>query len=213
VIIESFPVGPLQCNCTILGCPRTQEALVVDPGGDAPRILESLKRHGLRCVAIAHTHAHFDHVMATGELQEATGARVSLHPEDAFLYDDLAAQLTWVGMPRMPIPPAPPVDAPLEDKQELVFGESSSLVIHSPGHTPGSVCFSCRVDDRMLLLSGDSLFRQGIGRTDFPGGDHDQLQASIRERLLVLDGETRVIPGHGPETTIEFERHSNPFLR
>lgn len=213
MIVESFPVGLLQCNCTILGCPRTREAIVFDPGGDVERILAALGRHGLRARAIAHTHAHFDHVGGTAELQAATGAEVLLHPGDRFLMDDLAAQLTWVGLPRLDLGPAPRVDAELGHDQSLSFGDQGARVIHSPGHTPGSCCFSLATPDGALLLAGDTLFRGSVGRTDFPGGDADALLTSIEERLLVLDERTRVITGHGPETTIGWERRHNPFLR
>jgi len=213
VIVETHPVGLLQCNCTIVGCPQTREAIVVDPGGDAPLILERVAALGLKVVRIVHTHAHFDHVMGTRELQEATGAPVDLHPDEHFLYDDLAAQLALVGLPpAIEIPAAPPVDHHLEDGETLRFGEAGTLVIHSPGHTPGSCCFSLPTADGLLLLAGDTLFRGSVGRTDFPRGSFDALQASIRDRLLPLDDATRVIPGHGPETSIGLERRQNPFL-
>lgn len=213
MIVESFPVGFLQCNCTIVGCPRTRQALVVDPGGDVPEILAVLARHGLSVAAIAHTHAHFDHVAGTGELARITGAPVLLHPGDRFLWDDLSGQLGWVGLKGLAIPPAPPPDRELAHQETLRFGEQGSLVLHTPGHTPGSVCFSLRAPEGMLLLSGDTLFAGSIGRTDFPGGDMDQLLSSIHERLLPLEAETRVIPGHGPDTTLGAERRHNPFLR
>lgn len=214
MIVESFPVGFLQCNCTIVGCPRTRQALVVDPGGDVPLIEETLARHGLRVAAIVHTHAHFDHVAGTGELARKTGAPVLLHPGDRFLWDDLAGQLGWVGLRgAFPIPPAPPPDQELSAGQTVRFGEQGTLVLHTPGHTPGSVCFSLGTPEGLLLLSGDTLFAGSIGRTDFPGGDHEQLLTSIHERLLPLEDSTRVIPGHGPATTIGAERRQNPFLR
>ena len=212
MIVESMPVGFLQCNCTIVGCPKTRQALVFDPGGDVPAILAALERHGLSVAAIVHTHAHFDHVGGTGELQRSTGAKVCLHPGDRFLWDDLSGQLGWVGLRGIPIPPAPPVDQELAHGDTLRFGEQGSLVIHTPGHTPGSVCFSVACPEGMLLLSGDTLFAGGIGRTDFPGGDTGQIMASLHDRVLALDDRTRVIPGHGPETTIGRERRSNPFL-
>ena len=212
MIVKSFPVGLLQCNCTVLGDPKSREAIVVDPGGDPDRILEVVAQHELRVVRIVHTHAHFDHVHGTHAVREATGAEALLHSGDQFLIDGFADQGKMVGLP-MDLGPAPQIDDGLDDGQEIRFGEGCSLVLHTPGHTPGSVCFSLRTPDGMLLLSGDTLFKLGVGRTDFPGGSWDQLQTSIRERLFVLDDDTRVIPGHGPETTIAYERVNNPFLK
>lgn len=213
MIVETFPVGLLQCNCTIIGCPRTKQALVVDPGGDVDRILAVCAERGLTVTRIAHTHAHFDHVGGTAELQAKTGAEVLLHPDDLWLYDDLDGQCAMVGMPPLGLGTCPPLDAELEDRQDLTVGELASHVLHTPGHTPGSVCFSLQTPDGMLLLAGDTLFRGSIGRTDFPRGDFDQIQGSIRDRLLVLDQDTRVITGHGPETTIGWERQHNPFVQ
>ncbi|MGE0712295.1 MAG: MBL fold metallo-hydrolase [Planctomycetota bacterium] len=202
----------LQCNCTILGCERTGEAIVVDPGGDVERIAAALAARGLRAVKIVHTHAHFDHIGGTGELRAQTGAETLLHPGDTFLVEGFSAQARMIGIP-LDLGPGPTIDTPLEGGLELRFGHEVSLTLHTPGHTPGSCSFSLKTPDGMLLLSGDTLFNQGIGRTDFPGGDYDQLQTSIRSQLLTLDGATRVIPGHGPETTIDAERRLNPFLR
>jgi len=212
MIVETFPVGLLQCNCVIVGCPTTREAVVVDPGGDPDRVLEAVERHGLRVVKVVHTHAHFDHVGGTAEVRERTGAETLLHPGDDALIDHYNVQPKLVGLD-LQLGPGPTIDGALEDGQTVRFGEAATLVLHTPGHTPGSVCFSLATPDGMLLLSGDTLFRLGVGRTDFPGGSADQLQASIRDRLLPLDERTRVIPGHGPETTIGFERLNNPFLR
>lgn len=211
VLVESFPVGVLGCNCTILGCERTQEAIVVDPGGDADAILDVVRSNGLTVRYVIHTHAHFDHVLGTGDVQRATGAKVGLHPGDRFLYDDLGRQASWLGLEVSA--KAPPVDVALEHQATLSFGEDAALVLHTPGHTPGSCCFSVKTPEGMLLLSGDTLFRGSIGRTDLPGGDLDQILASLKGRLLPLDDDTRVIPGHGPETRIGLERRQNPFLQ
>lgn len=185
---------------------------MVDPGGEEERVLAAVEELGLRVVRIVHTHAHFDHMGATRALQERTGAETLLNAGDDFLVEVFPDQARLLGLP-LDLGPAPRIDASLEDGQEVRFGEACSLVLHTPGHTPGSVCFSLRTPEGMLLLSGDTLFRLGVGRTDLPRGSYDALQASIRERLLVLDDATRVIPGHGPETTIGFERRQNPFLR
>jgi len=213
LIVRHFPVGFLQCNCTILGCPRTGEAIVFDPGGDVERILDACNELGLKVTRIAHTHAHLDHVLGTQELQAKTGAEVLLHPADAFLYDDVPGQFAMVGLPVMPVPTPPPVDTPLADEQELTHGDHGAKVLHCPGHTPGSVCFLAHTQEGPLLLSGDTLFQGSVGRTDLPGGDTQTLLTSIHEKLLVLPDGTRVIPGHGPETSIAFERQANPFLR
>lgn len=212
MIVESFPVGMLQCNCTIVACEKTREAIVVDPGGEVERILATCKERDLKVVKIVHTHAHFDHVQGTKELQEATGAETLLHPGDGYLIEGYRQQPLMVGM-MFDTGPPPRIDGDLEAGQDLRFGEQASLVLHTPGHTPGSCCFSLMTPEGMLLLSGDTLFNLGVGRTDFPGGDSDQLQTSIRSQLLTLEGSTRVIPGHGPETTIEVERRQNPFLQ
>lgn len=207
-----MPVGMLGCNCTILVCPKSKEAVVVDPGGDAARILESVHALGGRVVKVIHTHAHFDHVSGTAEVREHTGAETLLHPGDQFLIEGYSAQPAMVGLP-FDLGPGPEIDGELAADQTIRFGEEAALVLHTPGHTPGSTCFSLKTPEGMLLLSGDTLFNMGVGRTDFPGGDFDVLQASIREQLMALEGSTRVIPGHGPETTIDFERKNNPFLR
>ncbi|MBL4845411.1 MAG: MBL fold metallo-hydrolase [Planctomycetes bacterium] len=212
MIVESFPVGLLQCNCTILACEMTREAIVVDPGGEVARIQARLEANGLRVVKIIHTHAHFDHVHGTHELQEATGAETLLHTDDTYLIDGYREQPAMVGMSFDTGPP-PRIDGGLEPGTSIRFGEGGALVLHTPGHTPGSCCFSVKTPDGDLLLSGDTLFRMGVGRTDFPGGDSDQLQGSIRDQVLTLAEGTRVIPGHGPETTIAYERANNPFLQ
>jgi glyoxylase-like metal-dependent hydrolase (beta-lactamase superfamily II) len=211
VLVETFPVGMLQCNCTVLACERTREAIVVDPGGDADRILDVVRSNGLTVKHVIHTHAHFDHVLGTRAVHDATGASVGLHPGDRFLYDNLAQQASWFGLELEE--EAPPIDAPLADGATLEFGDDAALVLHTPGHTPGSCCFSLKVGkSEMLLLSGDTLFKGGIGRTDLPGGDTKTIMESLHKRILTLDDDTRVIPGHGPETHVGFERRRNPFL-
>jgi hydroxyacylglutathione hydrolase len=210
VLVESFPVGVLSCNCTIVACERTREAIVVDPGGDAPAILDVIASNGLTVKHVLHTHAHFDHVLATHDVHAKTGGSVHLHEGDMFLYSNLRAQAAWLGIDVRS--EAPPVDSFLKDGETIRFGDQGALVMHTPGHTPGSTCFSLMTGGGLLLLAGDTLFRGSIGRTDLPGGDGEQILASIRSRLLPLDDETRVIPGHGPETSIGFERRKNPFL-
>ncbi len=209
-VVETFPVGPFQCNCTILGDPATGEALVVDPGDELDRILARLAHHGLAKVkAIVHTHAHLDHIGSSADLRAKTEAPLMLHAGDDFLWQAVDMQAMMLNLRR---PNSAPVDAPLNDGHTLHFGNAEGEVLHTPGHTPGSVCFHFPVLDK-LLISGDTLFMGSIGRTDLPGGDYGQIMRSIHDRLLTLDDETRVIPGHGPMTTIGREKMINPFLR
>jgi hydroxyacylglutathione hydrolase len=206
--IETFPVGQLQCNCSILADDTTGEALVVDPGDEAQRILKLLAKAGLRVVALLHTHAHFDHIGGTREVALATGAPIRLHPADRPLYDALPEQAAFFGLSAEA--PQPP-DAPLAHDELIPFGKFQVRAIHTPGHTPGSTCFLV-TGGSPLLLSGDTLFRRSIGRTDLWGGDTDAILSSIRERLFALPGDTPVICGHGPGTTIEEEKRLNPFV-
>ena len=207
VLVETFPVGPLQCNCSILVDESTREAVVIDPGGEPERILEALAAAKVRPVALLHTHAHLDHITGTGQVSGATGAPIRLHPADLPLYEALPEQAAFFGLsaeePR-------PLDAPLSDSEIILFGLSSLRAIHTPGHTPGSTCFLLEGDEP-LLFSGDTLFRRSIGRTDLWGGDTDMILSSIRERLFSLAGDTRVICGHGEDTTIDQEKRLNPF--
>lgn len=212
MIVEHFPVGPLGCNCVILGDEEKGEAIVVDPGGEADAILRRLEERGLRCTAIVHTHTHFDHVGATGELQHATSAPTMLHEEDLGLYRGMQMQLDAFGIPfRAPEPVE--IDRFLDDGHSVIAGDMEAGVLHTPGHTPGSLSFLVQHADRPIVLAGDTLFQGSIGRTDLWGGDSDQILRSIERKLLTLSDETLVITGHGPTTTIGEERRSNPFLQ
>jgi hydroxyacylglutathione hydrolase len=208
MILESFPVGPLRCNCTILGDEVTHEAIVVDPGDNIPEILSRLAKHGLTLRQIVITHAHIDHVGGAAQLKKATGAPVFLNQKDLQLLNMMEIQAGWLGIPT---PQVAAPDASAEDGMAIGLPSLPGEVLHTPGHTPGSICLL--FPEHHLLLAGDTLFAGSIGRTDLPGGDSRQILRSLRDRLLVLPDTTRVVPGHGEETTIGEERQSNPFLQ
>ena len=208
MIIESFPVGALQCNCSIIGCPETGEAAVIDPGGDPQKIIDFAKAHKLKIKYLLHTHAHFDHIMGSKAVKEATGAQICLNKGDQWLYENLEMQCGLFGFAADdPLP----VDRYLNDEEEVEIGNVKASVIHTPGHTPGSLCFSLKEKDS-ILFSGDTLFHRGIGRTDLWGGSFDDIIKSITTRLMKLDDSTRVVPGHGPDTDIWHEKRENQFL-
>jgi hydroxyacylglutathione hydrolase len=208
MILETFPVGPLRCNCTILGDELTHDAVVVDPGDNLPEILSRLQKHGLTLRQIVVTHAHIDHVGGAALLKKVTGAPVFLNKHDLELLGAMEMQAGWLGVPT---PEVAPPDASADDRTKIGLATLPAEVIHTPGHTPGSICLL--FSGQNLLLAGDTLFAGSIGRTDLPGGDGRQILRSLRDRLLVLPDKTRVLPGHGPETTIGEERQSNPFLQ
>lgn len=208
MIRRTFAVPPLGCNCSILGDPITKQAIVVDPGGAPALILNHVHEMGLTVASVIHTHAHFDHFLASGEIKTATGATLCLHPDDRRLWEMLEVQCRMFGVPYVP---APLPEYWLKDEEKIIVGGLEGVAMHTPGHTPGSMCFFFPSDQ--LLLSGDTLFRGGIGRTDLWGGDTEAIQRSIRERLYALKDETRVVTGHGPDTHIGFERDNNPFVR
>jgi glyoxylase-like metal-dependent hydrolase (beta-lactamase superfamily II) len=208
-VLETIPVGPLQCNCTILGDRESGEAVVIDPGDEPQRILGALRDLGLTPVALLHTHAHFDHIGGSRAVKEATGAAIRLHEDDFPLYDALPEQAAHFGLSAgEPLPP----DRPVEDREVIRFGGHAVTAIHTPGHTPGSTCYHLEGEPG-VLFSGDTLFRRSIGRTDLWGGDTGTILKSIRERLYRLPGGLRVVCGHGPDTTIAEERERNPFVR
>ena len=205
IIRKTFPVGPLQCNCTIIGDSETGVGYVFDPGGDASRIMATVESMGLKIIGIIHTHAHLDHILAAGEIQAQTGAPIWVHRSDMFLWDTVEMQCRMFGVPYTPVPNP---DHWIEDEQELECGGSC---IHTPGHTPGSTSFY--FEDSSLLIAGDTLFQGSIGRTDFEGGDAGLLVKSIQQRIYKLDESATVITGHGPETTIGQEMRFNSFVR
>jgi hydroxyacylglutathione hydrolase len=208
MLLESFPVGPLQCNCSIIACKETGEAAVIDPGGDPEKILAAAEKHKVKIKYLLHTHAHFDHVLGSRAVKEATGAKICLHKGDQWLYDNLAKQ---GGMFGFNVTDPLPVDHYIEDLEDIEIGNIKTSIIHTPGHTPGSCCFSM-ADKESILFSGDTLFNRSIGRTDLWGGSFEQIIESISQRLFKLDDSTTVIPGHGPNTDIWSEKKQNPFF-
>ena len=216
MIHEILTVGPLHCNCSILGDETSHEAIVVDPGDDIPRIIAVLATHGLTVKKIIITHAHIDHIAGAHRLKQLTGAPILYNQHDLPLVKMMDVQAGWLGIP------TPTVSAPddTHDEGKLITiganpeqGEKGLIgnILHTPGHTEGSVCLY--LPDQSLLLAGDTLFAGSVGRTDLPGGDTRKLLASIHDRLLTLPDEVTVIPGHGSRTTIGAERDSNPFLQ
>jgi glyoxylase-like metal-dependent hydrolase (beta-lactamase superfamily II) len=215
-IHEILPVGWLQCNCSIVGDPATREAMILDPGDEVEKILEILRRHRLSVKAIVSTHAHIDHVGGLRKMHEVTGAPVMMHRDDLALYQALDMQASWIGMRT---PQLTDVDQFLKEGDTLRWGPFEAHVLHTPGHTPGSLCLYLPHGEKNVALSqphlfaGDTLFAGSIGRTDLWGGSYDEILRSLHGKLLALPDETLVYPGHGEATTISRERESNPFLR
>jgi hydroxyacylglutathione hydrolase len=208
MIHEVIPVGPLQCNCSILGDETTHEAIVIDPGDEIERILQVLSKHDLKVKQIVVTHAHIDHVGGAMRLKQLTGAPILLNQNDQELLKMLDMQAAWVGMAT---PGRVVVDQHLKDGDKVEAGGISGTVIHTPGHTEGSVCLYLPAEEK--LIAGDTLFLGSIGRTDLPGGSYEKIMQSLHERVLALPDDTEVTPGHGPSTYIGAERESNPFLQ
>ena len=208
MILETFPVGPLACNCTILGDREAGEAIVIDPGDEVGRIYRRLEDLGLKLKQILVTHAHIDHVGGALKLKGLTGAPILLNENDLPLLKMMDQQASWLGVAT---PETAPPDENLADGMRVGLENYPAQVIYTPGHTQGSVCLHFAA--LKLLVAGDTLFEGSIGRTDLPGGNYGQIIDSIQARLLSLPDETRVLAGHGPATTIGAERRSNPFLR
>jgi hydroxyacylglutathione hydrolase len=208
--VESFRTGPLGCNCSIVMDAESKRAIVVDPGGDLELIAARLQALEAQVEAIVHTHTHVDHVGATKGLQDATRARACIHESDRPLYELLPIQAAMLGVP---LPPIAEMEGSLLDGGAIRAGGIEMGVLHTPGHTPGSVTFVVTAGGVTRVFSGDSLFRRGIGRTDLWGGDSALLMKSLREKVLALPDDAIVVPGHGPDTTIGEERTANPFLR
>jgi hydroxyacylglutathione hydrolase len=208
MIHEILPVGMLQCNCSIFGDEQSREAMVVDPGDEIARILEILQRHELTVKAIVITHAHIDHIGGAQKLKQATGAPVYMNANDVELQKMMSIQAQWLGMRT---PEAVEIDVAAKDGDRLLVGVTEFQVLHTPGHTQGSI--SLYIPSENKLVAGDTLFAGSIGRTDLPGGDSQKILQSIREKILPLPEATVVIPGHGGETTVGEEKEFNPFLR
>jgi hydroxyacylglutathione hydrolase len=208
MIHEILPVGMLQCNCSIFGDEQSGEAIVVDPGDDIADIEAVLARHRLRVKAIVITHANIDHIGGAHKLKQRTGAPVYMNVNDQELYNHLDMQAAWLGVAA---PEQTAIDVVARDGDTLALGPAEFHVLHTPGHTQGSLCLW--VPSQQMLVAGDTLFRESIGRTDLPGGDGRQILRSIADKLLVLPENTAVFPGHGPPTTIAHEKEFNPFLR
>jgi glyoxylase-like metal-dependent hydrolase (beta-lactamase superfamily II) len=208
MIHEVFPVGPLQCNCSIFGDEQTREAIVIDPGDQIEDVLACLKKHDLKVKAIVITHAHIDHIGGAAQLKAATGAPVMMNARDQELYDHLDVQASWLGMKN---PARTAVDLEAREGVTLNLGDAAFQILETPGHTQGSVSIWIPTENK--LVAGDTLFRDSIGRTDLPGGDGRQILRSIKNQLLPLPEDAIVVPGHGPSTTLGREKDRNPFLQ
>ncbi len=209
MIHEILPVGMLACNCSILGDESSGEAVVIDPGDNIEEIQQVLAKHHLRVKCIIATHAHIDHVGGIEGLKRSTGAPVMMHPSDLPLYKNLAVQADWLGVPA---PGITDVDQLLKEGDSLRCGGLILEVLHTPGHSPGSLSLHLP-GEHQRILSGDTLFQGSIGRTDLWGGSMPEILRSIRSRLLIFPDHIPVYPGHGPATTIGEERETNPFLQ
>jgi glyoxylase-like metal-dependent hydrolase (beta-lactamase superfamily II) len=208
MIHEVLPVGMLGCNCSVFGDESTREAMVVDPGDDIDAIEAILDRHGLKLTAIVITHAHIDHIGGAAKLKARRNAPVHMNAADQLLYDHLEMQAAWLGIET---PEQTGIDTDARDGDTLQLGQTEMQVLHTPGHTPGSLCLWIPAENK--LVAGDTLFRESIGRTDLPGGDGREILRSIHGKLLQLPEDAVVVPGHGPATTIAHEREFNPFLQ
>ena len=202
-----IPVGPLQCNCSIIGDESTHEGMVIDPGDQIDEILAIVNQHGLQVKQIVITHAHIDHVGGAMKLRAATGAPIVLNENDYELLKMLDMQANWIGMKS---PGKVDIDHSVEQADSITAGSLNATVLHTPGHTEGSICLYFPTEK--TLVAGDTLFAGSIGRTDLPGGSMKKIMNSLFNTVLALPDETTVVPGHGPLTTIGEERETNPFL-
>jgi hydroxyacylglutathione hydrolase len=210
IVVETFAVGALGCNCTVLADPASGEAIVIDGGDEVAVIAQRLEHHGVRAKYLVHTHAHIDHIGALGPLRERVGGEGLLHHADLPLYGTLAEQAVWLGM--VVAPQIVALDGDLVDGDVLRAGRIALRCLHTPGHTPGSTSFALDGDAGTVLFSGDTLFAGAVGRWDLGGTSLSDIVRSIRTKLLVYDDASLVVPGHGPATTIGEERRANPYL-
>ena len=208
MIHEILPVGPLQCNCSIVGDETSREAIVIDPGDEIESVLAILQKHNLVVKQIVVTHAHIDHVGGATKLKKATGAPILLNENDSKLLAMLDVQASWVGMRT---PGEVQIDQHVAEGDKVKAGALNAEVLHTPGHTEGSICLLFKPEN--LLIAGDTLFAGSIGRTDLPGGNYKKIMDSLRGKLMALPDQIVVVPGHGPLTTIGSERERNPFLQ
>lgn len=214
--IETFPIGQFACNCSLIYSKKSRDTLIIDPGNDKETLLKIIERKNLNVKKLIHTHAHFDHIGRSQSIQKETGAPLYLHKEDIFLYEALDQQALFFGA-KTDLTKRP-IDSYIENEELFYLStlekEQKILqALHTPGHTPGSCCFFSESLPLPLLFSGDTIFKNSIGRTDLPGGNSDLIIKSIKNRLLVLPEETEIIPGHGPMTKLYLEKSSNPFLQ
>ena len=207
MIFETIVVGHLAVNCFILGCETTREAVIVDPGADAQRVLDAVKKLDLKVRYVINTHGHFDHVGGNSKVVAATGAPLLVHEADIPFLSRASDVAVMYGL-QAENSPAPAEF--LKEGMTISFGTCSIKVLHTPGHTPGGCCLYLESEGK--VITGDTLFADSVGRTDFPGSSHEALITGIREKLLVLPDETAVYPGHGPATTIGHERRHNEYL-
>jgi len=207
MIHEILRVGPLQCNCSVIGDETSHEAMVIDPGDDVHEVLDLIRKHNLQVKQIVITHAHIDHVGGAMKLRTATGAPILLNQNDYALLKMLDAQAAWIGMPS---PGKVDIDRSVTTGESVSAGSLTADILHTPGHTEGSICLYFAADKK--LIAGDTLFAGSIGRTDLPGGSMQKILHSLHDTVLALPDETLVVPGHGPLTTIGEERETNPFL-
>jgi glyoxylase-like metal-dependent hydrolase (beta-lactamase superfamily II) len=208
MIHEILPVGPLRCNCSVIGDEATHEAMVIDPGDDISKIVALLKQHKLNVKQIVITHAHIDHVGGAMKLRALTGAPILLNENDYVLLKMLDVQAAWLGMAP---PDAVEIDQSLAHGDSVRTGSLTATVLHTPGHTEGSICLYFPAEKK--LIAGDTLFAGSIGRTDLPGGSMEKILGSLKGKLLALPDDTLVVPGHGSLTTIGAERELNPYLQ
>lgn len=209
MILERLIVGMLQTNCYLLADTQTHQAVVIDPGGDAERILARLQHHQLELVGILNTHGHFDHVLDAWALKEKVGGKVVLHPNDQTILSDRSVGLAGM-FSAFKKSPKGAIDQWVQEGDQVPVGALRLQVLETPGHTPGHVCYYLPEAD--IIFVGDTLFAGSIGRTDFPGGSYEQLIRSVRDKIFPLRGNTKVYPGHGPETTVGHEKRTNPFF-